>query len=112
MLTLRAIPKHQIYGFASIACPLTAISFLAFVLLQQESYSPEEAPLADFGGFLAIILLLWSLPITAFIGFCLGIISFVRQKSVNGIGLWTTIINAILLILCAFLWMRFTALQN
>ncbi|MGH9766478.1 MAG: hypothetical protein ACREAB_03510, partial [Blastocatellia bacterium] len=59
-----------------------------------------------FRALYIMLLIFWLMPISGFIGFLLGIRSFVLQPYISGIGLWSMALNAILLILLTFIWAR------
>lgn len=106
MFGLKKIPEHRTWGIISILCPVAAFAFIAFlVALLEEPYEPGEG-LADFYGVFILSLFLWMMPISGLIGLLLAIRSFVLQPRINGIGLWGMALNAILIILLAFIWTR------
>ncbi len=107
MFSLEKIPEHRIWGVGSVLCPVIAIAFV--VLVDRKLFGEYPEPSDFAGGFRTIFVLtwgLWAMVGSSIVGFLLAIGSFLLQPRINGIGLWSMGLNAILIILLAFIWTR------
>lgn len=108
MFSLEKIPEHRVWGVGSILCPVIAVAFV--VLLDRRLFGGHPEPGGDFTEGLRLIFTLtwglWTMALSSTVGFLLAIESFLLQPRINGIGLWSVALNAVLIILLAFVWAR------